>query len=159
MTSRDNHKLILRETQKYGRAVFANDEIEKDEIIAFWDGLIYNAEKNSDLPNDFPLMVADHAIQFEKNKWRDSKGLARYINHSCDPNCGIKGLFSIVAMRNIKKDEEITWDYEMTENSDWQMDCRCGTANCRKIIRAYRFLPGEIKIKYQNYTSAWLKQK
>ncbi len=158
MILQDNPKLIREENSIYGKAVFAKEDIAKDEIIALWDGPVYEAENNSDLPNDLPLMIADHAIQFEKNKWRDSKGLARYINHSCEPNCGIKGLFVIVAMRNIKKGEEITWDYEMTENSDWQMHCTCGTASCRKIIRAYRFLPGEIKTKYQNYTSRWLTE-
>jgi uncharacterized protein len=157
MTVQDNSLLMLKKTPKYGKAVFAAEDIEKDETIAVWDGPVYEAENNSDLPNDFPWMIADHAIQFEKNRWRDSEGLARYINHSCEPNCGIKGLFNIVAMRKINKGEEITWDYEMTENSDWQMTCQCGKDNCRKIIRAYRFLPDEIKWKYQNYISEWLK--
>ena len=79
----DNVKLILKETSKYGKAVFAKEEIEKDEVIAIWNGLVYKAENNSDLPNDFPMMVADHAIQFEKNKLTDSKGIARCINHYC----------------------------------------------------------------------------
>lgn len=155
----DNPKLILKETQQYGKAVFANDDIERDEVIALWDGPVYEVENNSELPNDPPLMVADHAIQFEQHKWRDSEGLARYINHSCEPNCGIKGLFTVVAMRDIMKGEEITWDYEMTENSDWEMHCKCGSDHCRKVIRAYRFLPPEIKIKYQNYTSEWLNSQ
>src|SRR5882757_3289915 len=147
----DNPKLILLETQHYGKAVFAGGDIEKDEVIALWNGPVYEVENNSDLPNDRPLMVADHAIQFERHKWRDSEGLARYINHSCEPNCGIRGLFNIVAMREIRKGEEITWDYEMTENSDWKMNCKCGSVHCRKIIRAYRFLPAEIKLKYRDY--------
>ncbi|MFT3933913.1 MAG: SET domain-containing protein [Chitinophagaceae bacterium] len=158
MIAQDNPKIILERNHFFGRGVFANDAIAKDEIIAVWDGDVYEASKNSELPNDAPLMVADHAIQFDYNKWRDSNGLARYINHSCEPNCGIKGLFTIVAMRNIKKGEEITWDYEMTENSDWEMDCQCGCETCRQTIRAYRFLPPSVKSKYENYTSDWLKQ-
>jgi SET domain-containing protein len=94
MTGQDNPKLVRKETELYGGGVFATADIKKDEVIALWNGPVYEAENNSDLPNDPPLMVADHAIQFEKHKWRDSEGLARYINHSCDPNCGIKGLFN-----------------------------------------------------------------
>ena len=159
MISKDNPKLVRKETQQYGKAVFATEDIEKDEVIAYWDGPVYEVQNNSDLPNDPPLFVADHAIQFEKHKWRDSDGLARYLNHSCEPNCGIKGLFTIVAMRKINKGEEVTWDYEMTEDSDWEMVCKCGSPHCRKLIRAYRFMPPEIKEKYKDYTSDWLKPK
>ena len=153
----DNSKLILKENQRFGKGVFAKEEISQGELIAVWDGGIYEAEMCSDLPNNEPLTVRDHAIQFEEHKWKDSKGLARYINHSCEPNCGIKNLFDIVAMRNVAKDEEITWDYDMTENSNWQMECKCGTQSCRKIIRGFQFLPNEIKNKYQDYISDWLK--
>jgi hypothetical protein len=83
--------------------------------------------------------------------------MARYINHSCEPNCGIKGLFKIVAMRDIDVGEEVTWDYEMTEDSDvWRMQCHCGSENCRGEIGAYRNMPQETREKYRGYISEWL---
>ena len=156
--NRDNPNIEVRETRKYGKSLFVNVDINKGDVIAVFDGKIYEAEKCSNLPNDPPSKIRDHAIQFEKHKWRDSNGVARYIAHSCDPNCGIKELFKIVAMRDIKEGEEISWDYDMSENSDWKMECKCGSKNCRKLIRGYRFLPEEIKKKYEGFISGWLKK-
>lgn len=148
----DNPKAIVHQTKKYGKAVFAKKPIKKGEIIAEFDGPIYDDDFE-----DWTDDLANHAIQFAKSSWRDSKGIARYINHSCDPNCGIKKLFKIVAMRNIDQGEEITWDYEMTEKSDWwKMRCKCGTPICRKMIGNYKNMPKKIREKYKGYISEWL---
>lgn len=152
----DNPKVIVKETGKYGKGLFAKENIKKGEIIASFDGDIYEAEKASDLPSESPN-VRDYAIQFEEHKWRYSNGFAIIINHSCEPNCGIKNNFDIVAIRDIQKGEELTLDYDMTENSDWTMKCSCGSKNCRKIIKGYRHLPEELKKKYKNYISEYLK--
>src|SRR3989344_7054225 len=151
----DNPKVILKETKTYGKGLFAKKPIKMGEIIAELDGRIYKAEKCSLLLKD----IADHAVQFSQKKWRDSKGFARYINLSCNPNCGIKGKFKIMAIRNIKKGEELTFDYEMSEDSDWRMKCRCNKKNCRKIIGAFKNLPESIRKKYKNYISEWLIKK
>lgn len=151
----DNPKVRLRRTRKFGRAVFAVKNIRKGEVIAEFDGPIFD--------DDFDGWNEDllsHAIQFGKTLWRDSKGLARYINHSCEPNCGIKDLFKVVAMRPIAAGEQITWDYEMTEKSDWwRMKCHCGSPLCRKRIGDYRKLPRSIRKKYAGYISTWLTRK
>lgn len=146
----------MKDTTDRGRGLFASKDIYAGEVIAAFDGETYEAERCSLLPNEPPLFVRDHAIQIAPTKWQDSKGLARFVNHSCEPNAGIKNLVEIVAMRDIKAGEEILLDYEMTENSDWSMDCRCGSAQCRKIIRAYRFLPEAVKKHYKGFISEWL---
>jgi len=147
----DNKKAEVRDTDKYGKGVFATEDIKKDEIVAEFDGKIYEYE------DDFSEDVLNHAIQFEKRRWRDSDGIARIINHSCEPNCGVKDLFKIVAMRNIKKGEELTWDYEMTEdNIDWRMKCRCNTPCCRRVIGRYKNMPEKTRKKYKGYISDWL---
>ncbi len=142
-------------TNRFGKCVVANDYILKGEIIAGFDGDEHEAEKCLDLPKN----VADHAVQFEEHKWRESKGNAQYLNHSCEPNCGIKGLFTIVAMRDLQKGEELMWDYDMTEDSDWRMECLCGTASCRKLIGAFGLVPEEVRYKYRGYISEWLVKK
>lgn len=151
----DSKKVVIRNTKKYGHGVFARERIRKGTVIAAFDGSILDDDFdgwNKDLNN--------HAIQFAKNKWRDSKGIARLINHSCDPNCGIKNYFKIVAMRTIEKGEQITWDYEMTEKSWWwSLKCRCGSPICRKRIGNYARLPLSIRRKYKGYISEWLLKK
>ncbi|KAH7286566.1 hypothetical protein KP509_32G012900 [Ceratopteris richardii] len=64
-------------------------------------------------------------------------GLARFINHSCDPNCTVK-LFDmegskrllIFAKRNIKAWEELTYNYNI-ESGLQNISCNCGAAECQ----------------------------
>jgi hypothetical protein len=153
-TTMDNKKVVVYKTPRHGKGVFAHAKIKKGEIIAAFDGIIYDFDFENwddDLYN--------HAIQFDKGHWRDSKGIARLVNHSCDPNCGIRDRFKIVSMRNILPGEEITWDYGMTENYVWRMRCTCGSPLCRKIIGSYATMPPAIRKKYKGYISAWLLEK
>ena len=155
----DNGKVEIRTIKDArGRGVFVTKFIKKGEIILDWElgGIVYEAERATDLPKE----ARDWAIQFETHKWIDTKGLGRWINHSCEPNSGIKGLFKLMAMRDLVVGEEVLWDYDMSENSDWVMEgCRCGSKTCRKLIHGYRFLPDLKKKEYELYISDWLKQK
>lgn len=65
---------------------------------------------------------------------------ARYINHSCDPNCEAvieDGHVYIEARKNIPTGRELTYDYSLTRegNDDTEMEarfaCHCGAKNCR----------------------------
>ncbi|GMF25684.1 unnamed protein product [Phytophthora lilii] len=65
-------------------------------------------------------------------------GWARFINHSCDPNCGVekwdvKGeeRCAIFALRDIVAGEELTFDYKF---ESFSKACLCGAPNCRKVI-------------------------
>ena len=65
---------------------------------------------------------------------------ARYINHSCDPNCETiieDGRVFIDVIREIRPGEELGYDYQLTwESTDDPAElalyaCRCGAATCR----------------------------
>lgn len=151
----DHPDVSIKKTRKFGRGVYAKKKISKGSVIAAFDGPIYD--------DDYEPWTEDmfnHAIQIGPKKWRDSKGLARLINHSCDPNCGIKKRTHIVAMRDIKAGEQITWDYEMTEkNKYWKMNCKCGSDICRGVIGHYKNMPLSIRKKYKGYISSWITKK
>ena len=59
---------------------------------------------------------------------------AKYINHSCDPNCEvdiIKGKIWIIAIKDIKKGDELSYDYGFGYDADFrQFPCKCGSKNC-----------------------------
>ena len=59
---------------------------------------------------------------------------AKYINHSCDPNCEvdiIKGKIWIIAIKDIKKGDELSYDYGFGYHADFrQFPCKCGSKNC-----------------------------
>ena len=57
-----------------------------------------------------------------------------YSNHSCDPNLGMRGEITFVAMRDIRAGEELTHDWAMTDDDDYSIECNCGAPDCRKIL-------------------------
>lgn len=65
----------------------------------------------------------------------DGKNIAAFINHSCEPNCEadeIDGHVWIIALRDIKAGEELTYDYNLYDGEEGDLaSCRCGARNCR----------------------------
>lgn len=157
----DNPKVGVKKLPHLGRAVFAQEAVRAGEVIAAFVGQVHRAKKISDLPNDPPDELRDHCIQVSAETYLHGKsGLAELINHSCDPNCGIQGKSMIVARRDIAAGEQLTWDYAMTEDSDWSFPgCLCGSAQCRGTIGPYRDLPDDVKRQYWPHTSSWLREK
>jgi uncharacterized protein len=67
---------------------------------------------------------------------------ARWLNHSCDPNCVaelLNGQIWITARRNIRAGEEITFDYGYDLDSFREHPCKCGAANCAGYILGWEF--------------------
>ena len=50
-----------------------------------------------------------------------------HLNHSCEPNLDVKGQIVFVAIRDIEEDEELSFDYAMTDDQDTEMLCLCET--------------------------------
>jgi len=87
-----------------------------------------------------------------------------YINHSCNPNSGIKGQNFIVSMNNINKNEQITFDYAMclfslTKKADYSFKCLCGEKNCRKLITSNDWKILSLQKKYKGYFQWYLQNK
>ncbi|KKY24285.1 putative histone-lysine n-methyltransferase [Diplodia seriata] len=70
-------------------------------------------------------------------------GIARFINHSCTPNCTAKIIrvdgtkrIVIYALRDIKTNEELTYDYKFERElgSDDRIPCLCGSVNCKGFL-------------------------
>ena len=67
---------------------------------------------------------------------------ARFINHSCAPNCEAEldaGRVWIVALRDIKAGEELTYNYSYDLVDYRQHPCRCGAPGCVGFIVAEEF--------------------
>ena len=62
-----------------------------------------------------------------------SKNTARFINHSCEPNCHTEQfgrLIWIVAIRDIRVGEELTYNYGYEMNDEPPEPCHCGVKRC-----------------------------
>lgn len=88
----------------------------------------------------------DRFVQIDRRAFMGPSGrVDDLINHSCDPNAGLRftsdGVF-LVSIRPIAPGEEIAWDYSTTQaDSGWRMACRCGSPQCRGVVRGFTSLP------------------
>jgi hypothetical protein len=82
------------------------------------------------------------------------------INHSCEPNCGMRNATTIVAMRDIAVGEELTFDYAMSDASDYdEFDCNCGTSLCRGRVRADDWRLDTLRHRYKGFFSPYIQRK
>lgn len=145
--------IYVKETPNIGFGVFALRDILKEEIIAEFKGPTVKIENMDGIPRE----VWDHLFNIDVDEYIIPREPIVRTNHSCDPNAGIMRDVFLVAMRNITKDEEVTFDYSVVTPDNWQLECRCGSPSCRKIIGNYIDLPDELKRKYDKYTPDWIK--
>lgn len=127
-------KLEVRDTKKYGKGVFAAEDIKKGRIIYVLggervDGMDLIEKVNSDNEN------IDDPFQVGKRTYIDLDETSRTFNHSCDPSTGIRKTSEMFALRDIKEGEELTYNYSLTiAPTEWRMKCRCGSENCQKVL-------------------------
>jgi SET domain-containing protein len=136
-----------------GFGIFAAKGIPKDEVILEFKGPRVKIPDMTGIPQE----VWDHLFNVGLDEYIMAREPGVRTNHSCNPNAGIVKDVLLVAMRDIKKGEEITFDYSTVTADNWQMQCRCGSPNCRKMISNYVDLPAELKKKYDKYTPDWVK--
>jgi hypothetical protein len=124
--------LEIRQTPDMGRGVFATAPIPGGSLIARCEGWLVAGDK---LDDDWL------AMQVGPDTWLCSNGdcLDECINHSCDPNAGfLTGEPVLHALRDIAAGEQIAWDYSTSiAEIGWTLDCRCGAANCRRVVRSW----------------------
>jgi len=89
----------------------------------------------------------------------EREGSMLYSNHSCDPNLGMRGEITFVAMRHIRAGEELTHDWATTDDDDYSVECKCGAPNCRKILTGKDWLRADLQTRYAGYFSAYLARK
>jgi SET domain-containing protein len=86
------------------------------------------------------LFAVDEKTVIDATRWGNS---ARWINHSCSPNCEAvddKGRIYIEAIRNIRPGEELTYDYNLvldephTPAAKSAHPCYCGARQCRGTL-------------------------
>jgi uncharacterized protein len=63
------------------------------------------------------------------------------------------------AIRDIKKGEEITYDYATSETlNNWKMECKCGSKNCRKIISGEDYKKEDVIKKFNGHFMSYLQK-
>ena len=130
----------IKKSKIDNRGLYAATNIKKNTKIIEYKGKIITVketETNPKFDNDKAIYL------FNLNKKYDLDGdfkynTARLINHSCDPNCEVDGVglkLWIYAIKDIKKNEELTYDYGFSFDKDYKdFPCRCGAKKCVGFI-------------------------
>ncbi len=138
-------KLIYVSKSKIkGEGVFASRDIKKEEKICKMRGEKITAKdlyKTSQLGRD---IVVD-PLQISEDNYLNMIRPYVLINHSCEPNAGIKNE-NLVAIKKIKEGEEITYDYSSTWFDGF--NCKCGSKVCRGHIGDFSGIPKNTQRKY-----------
>jgi SET domain-containing protein len=150
-------KVSKRHSPNGGNGVFADISIASGEKILKWKGEVDRVFIESHKRE----MSIEHITHIRTNKFTTPSGdLDDYVNHSCEPNCGL--IFGeevwLTAIRDILPKEELTFDYSTTINKDdlvefpeWKIQCECGSGKCRRIISSFDTLPKETQDLYRSY--------
>ena len=142
--------------------VFSKEKIAKDETLAIFGGKIMSKDDVLQLPSELRCNV----LQIDDNAWigtgSSTPEPVDFINHSCNPNAGIKGQILLVAMRDIEPNVEITFDYA-TVIAEWvgmeAITCNCGAVDCRKVVGHDDWKNSTLQKKYRGYFSTYLQKK
>ena len=113
-----------------GLGLFTTEPIERGGFIVEYTGPILS-NKEADARG------GKYLFETNKNRFIDGSGrknLARYINHSCRPNCEIdilRGRIFVFAKRKIKPGEELSYDYDEEYFNDLIKPVGCKCLKCR----------------------------
>jgi uncharacterized protein len=144
---------------KGGFGVYAIENVVAGEVVSVWGGYIVNLEQLCTLPHE----IQQHTVQIEEGLYSATIGgaeTADFINHSCDPNLGLRGQITLVALRDIEVGEEVCFDYAMTDCTPYdEFECRCGTAACRGTVRGDDWKLPELWARYAGYFSPYLQRR
>lgn len=152
-------KVVIRSSGINNRGMFARENIKKGEIVYIKGGHILTKDEmfSSSVINSYLPISDDYyigAISPDEEPF-----IKLYNNHSCDPNCGVHGEVTFVAIRDIIIGEELTIDYAFIDNEDYSFVCHCGSNSCRHIITGYDWKIKSIQEKYYPYFAQYLKDK
>lgn len=138
------HGLALRRSGIHGRGVYARVPIpEGRRIVEYRGQVITNAEAEARYPEDPTVVYHTFLFALDDDHMVDAGrggNIARWINHSCDPNCEVvledRRLF-IEAIRDIPVGAELAYDYNFilpvrhTPAMKRRYPCTCGSPHCR----------------------------
>lgn len=142
-------RIEVRKSRVHGRGVFTKERIRKGARIIEYTGRRLPWKEAQDAPPLDPKRPY-HTMLFSLDNGDVIDAAvggneARWINHSCDPNCETfeeDDRIFVHALRGLQPGEELFYDYKMipserrTKRLEKEFGCLCGTAKCRGTMLA-----------------------
>lgn len=146
MKSEWRNNVVLARSSVQGLGLYAARDIEKHTMVIEYIGMLIRneiAEKYEKIHEAHNRGI--YMFRLDEDRVIDATlagGLARYINHSCNPNCVAEAVeidrerkILIIANRKILKGEELAYDYMLAiEDDQHKISCLCGASTCKKFM-------------------------
>lgn len=122
-------KIERKKSRLHGYGVFALESINKNKRIIDYAGELISNKESESREDKYLEEGCIWVFRVNRNWSRDAAvggNVSRFINHSCKPNCYIKVVDRTIwvrAAKNIRKGQELTYDYN-TEG-DKVIPCQC----------------------------------
>ena len=142
-----------------GMGIFALADIPAGTTVAGFGGNVVDRSELDAQPEE----IRTHALQIDDDLFIAGElpfDDADFVNHSCDPNCGIVGSVLLVTMRDVEAGEELCFDYAMTDSDDYDtFACTCGTERCRGVVTGDDWKQPELRDRYAGWHSTYLARR
>ena len=162
MTSWFHPNVEKRASSIQGRGLFARAAIQAGETVAVKGGAVMTRGELDEILHE----VSPAEIQIEDDLWIAPRAGAEVeanllcLNHSCDPNVGVRGQITFVAMRGVEPGEELTIDYAMIDGDpSVTMACDCGRSSCRRLVTGDDWRRPELQRRYGGWFSRFLADR
>jgi len=167
------HPNIRMKKNHLGKGLYAIAPIRKGEVL-------YNATNSTTLVRvDSKTMMTWSPEQFdfyEKFSWQVGHDMwsgpmskedvkndyVNYMNHSCDPAAWFQGEEALIARRDIRTDEDITFDYATSETAISTFlvkGCLCGAATCRKRVSPWDYRLPSLQAAYGEHFMPYVREQ
>jgi uncharacterized protein len=144
-----------------GYGVFAKSAIKKGEDVAIFGGYIIpigEVKKLSKQLQEYCYQIHDNF--FYGPVMHSEISLNEHYNHNCEPNVGFKDSVTLIALRDIKENEELTMDYAMLMTTDmFNFKCSCDSKKCRKFITGNDWKIKDLQKKYGAHFQPYILEK
>lgn len=128
----NNNAIKIEKSGIEGKGVFAvKDFMEGERIYSFKKGKVVSGSELQNVPEGEKRYLDRIS---DNNEFEIIEPPARYVNHSCNPNVTERGRIAY-ALKDIKKGEEITIDYDKIAYLEKAFECHCNSENCRGFVR------------------------
>jgi len=132
-----------------GRGLVAARDLEAGTVVEIFAGPV---AVYGEIPED----EICYAVLFG-DEWVLPRTNARYLNHSCQPNCFVSDTREVLTLRAVSAGEELTISYNSVTMAEllatpapdyfwdprWTFTCRCGGAHCVGLVDRYLVTPAE----------------
>jgi uncharacterized protein len=133
-------------------AAVATADIDAGEIVIAFGGRCVPREAQD---------TTHRALQIEERLFlQGDDGVADAVLHSCDPSCVVSSSTVLVAARDLRAGDTITYDYATTQGTDDdEFECSCGTAMCRGKVTGHDWMLPELQLRYRGNFSPYLARR